>query len=73
MGAYIYIYIYTEQGRRLRMSLRGHGKDIYSVDYSADGRHILSGSGDRRAKLWDAVSGSPCISLSLSLSFSLYI
>jgi hypothetical protein len=26
-------------------------------DCAADSRHILSGSGDRRAKLWDANSG----------------
>lgn len=44
--------------RRLRHSLKGHTKDIYSVDCCADGRFIASGSGDRTAKLWDVQTGA---------------
>ncbi len=45
------------QGKRLRHTLHGHTKDIYSVDFSADGRLVVSGSGDKRAKLWDVNTG----------------
>jgi general transcriptional corepressor TUP1 len=27
--------------------------DIYSLDFSQDGRFIVSGSGDKKAKIWD--------------------
>ena len=34
--------------------------DIYSVDYSSDGRFIVSGSGDKKARIWD-VAQKKCI------------
>lgn len=39
--------------------LQGHTQDIYSLDYSYDGRLIVSGSGDRTARIWDAETGRP--------------
>lgn len=36
---------------------QGHGASILSIDVSADGRFILSGSADGTAKLWEASSG----------------
>lgn len=37
--------------------LPGHEQDIYSLDFSKDGRLIASGSGDRSARIWDVESG----------------
>jgi len=37
--------------------LRGHSDPIYMVDWSADGRRILSASDDGTAKVWDLVTG----------------
>ena len=31
----------------------GHQQEIYSLDFSRDGRLIVSGSGDRTARIWD--------------------
>lgn len=36
----------------------GHQQEIYSLDFSKDGRLIVSGSGDRTARIWDMDSGS---------------
>jgi glucose repression regulatory protein TUP1 len=37
--------------------LTGHDQDIYSLDYSRDGRFLASGSGDRTTKLWEVETG----------------
>ena len=52
------IKIWDLATRRLRHSLKGHTKDIYSVDCCADGKLIASGSGDKTAKLWDVQTGA---------------
>lgn len=36
----------------------GHQQEIYSLDFSLDGRLIVSGSGDKTARIWDMVDGS---------------
>jgi eukaryotic-like serine/threonine-protein kinase len=36
-----------------------HPDEVRAVDFSADGRRILTASADRTARLWDAESGSP--------------
>jgi len=36
----------------------GHSRAIYGAAYAPDGRTILSGSGDRMLKLWDAATGN---------------
>ena len=38
-------------------TLRGHSDSVWSVSYSPDGKHIVSGSRDRTVKIWDAQSG----------------
>jgi WD40 repeat protein len=38
--------------------LTGHEQDIYSLDFSRDGRIVVSGSGDRTARIWDMADGS---------------
>lgn len=37
--------------------MKGHEQDIYSLDFSRDGRIIVSGSGDQTARVWDMESG----------------
>jgi glucose repression regulatory protein TUP1 len=43
--------------KQIRCVLHGHTQDIYSLDYSRDGRLIVSGSGDRTARIWDVETG----------------
>uniref|UniRef100_A0A4W5L4S2 PRP4 pre-mRNA processing factor 4 homolog (yeast) n=1 Tax=Hucho hucho TaxID=62062 RepID=A0A4W5L4S2_9TELE len=35
------------------MFLEGHLKEIYSIDYSPNGYHAATGSGDNTCKVWD--------------------
>ena len=35
----------------------GHSREAWSVDYSSDGRFIVSGSDDRTMKVWEAATG----------------
>lgn len=32
-------------------------QEIYSLDFSRDGRHLVSGSGDKSARVWDVEKG----------------
>jgi len=34
-------------------ALGGHSGTILSAAFTADGKHVLTGSADRTAKLWD--------------------
>jgi hypothetical protein len=52
----------TDTGSQL-FELQGHDRWIYSVAYSPDGKRILTGSGDRTAKVWDASTGEPILTL----------
>jgi general transcriptional corepressor TUP1 len=54
------LQIWDISKRRIRHLLQGHGQEIYSLDFSADGRHLVSGSGDKSARIWDIETGS-CI------------
>ena len=37
--------------------LQGHTSPVFSVAFSPDGRHIVSGSNDRTIRVWDAQTG----------------
>ncbi|KAF7362706.1 WD-REPEATS-REGION domain-containing protein [Mycena venus] len=39
--------------------LAGHTHQVYSVAFSPDGKHIVSGAYDRTIQIWDAESGVP--------------
>ncbi|KAG2339592.1 hypothetical protein BDR05DRAFT_938889 [Suillus weaverae] len=39
--------------------LRGHTDAVWSVSFSPDGTRIVSGSGDKSVRLWDAATGQP--------------
>ena len=36
----------------------GHQQEVYSLDFSLDGRFIVSGSGDKTARIWDMIDGT---------------
>lgn len=36
---------------------KGHNEAIWAVDVSADGKTVITGSGDQTVKLWDATTG----------------
>ena len=40
-----------------KCTLTGHSDSVYSVAYSPDGKHIVSGSGDKTVKIWDSTTG----------------
>ncbi len=46
----------TFEGHRTRV-LTGHTDKVYSVSFSPDGKTIVSGSGDKTIRLWDAATG----------------
>lgn len=46
--------------RRIRHLFHGHKSEIYSLAFSPDGRVLVSGSGDKSARVWDMETGK-CI------------
>ena len=44
-------------GHEQECTLTGHSDSVFSVAYSPDGKHIVSGSRDNTVKIWDAQSG----------------
>lgn len=51
------VKVWDVRNRKVKHRLVGHGTDIYSVDASANSQFIISGSGDKRAKLWSLETG----------------
>ena len=47
--------------KRIRDSFQGHAQEVYSLVFSWDGRLIVSGSGDRTARIWDVTDGSSMV------------
>ena len=43
--------------KQIRSVFEGHQQEIYSLAFSRDGRLIISGSGDRTARIWDMDTG----------------
>ena len=43
--------------REQKCKLTGHSNTVFSVAYSPDGKHIVSGSKDTTVKVWDAQTG----------------
>ncbi|CUA73024.1 Ribosome assembly protein 4 [Rhizoctonia solani] len=61
------IWTYRYIDRRLiaaYTSLEGHKENVWSLDFSADDKHIISGSGDCSIRIWDIARGclaaAPC-------------
>ena len=36
----------------------GHQQEVYSLDFSLDSRLLVSGSGDKTARIWDMIEGT---------------
>jgi WD40 repeat protein len=51
------IQLWEVETRMLRGSLRGHGRAVTSLAYSADGRTLVSGSADTTVRFWDLPAG----------------
>ena len=49
--------IWDIKAKRIRHLLQGHMQEIYSLDFSRDGRFLVSGSGDKSARVWDIEKG----------------
>ena len=60
-----FLQIWDIRERQIRHHFTGHEQDIYSLDYSSDGRYIASGSGDRTVRLWDIQGGQCYLSLAI--------
>jgi len=57
--------VWDIQARVVRNHFAGHDQDIYSLDWSRDGRIIASGSGDRTIRLWDVAQGQCTLTLQI--------
>ncbi|KAF9371174.1 general transcription repressor, partial [Mortierella sp. AD011] len=51
------VKIWEIGSKKIKMILKGHEKDVYSLDFSRDGRIIVSSSGDQTARIWDMENG----------------
>ena len=53
-----YVQVWEIAKKRLRHVFEGHEQEIYSLDFSNDGRYIVSGSGDETMRVWDLSDAS---------------
>ena len=51
------IYICDETSRLVAGPFEGHTDHVYSVAFSPDGKHVVSGSGDKTIRIWDVQTG----------------
>lgn len=58
------IRIFDTVGNPLQ-ELRGHGKGVISLSWTADHRHLLSGSWDCTARAWDMTQNPPVLAYTL--------
>ena len=55
---FLYGQVWEIAKKRLRHVFEGHEQEIYSLDFSNDGRYIVSGSGDETMRVWDLSDAS---------------
>jgi len=58
-----FVHLRDAASHAIRMSLPGHGDEVYSVAFSADGKRLASGDRIGSVRLWDLVSGEELIAL----------
>jgi general transcriptional corepressor TUP1 len=59
------VQIWDIQKKSIRNVFDGHQQEIYSLDFSQDGRLIVSGSGDKTARIW-SMQGGACTVLTIN-------
>ena len=47
----------TLERRQLEMCIQGNTDCVSSVGFSPDGKHVVSGSGDKTVRVWSVESG----------------
>jgi WD40 repeat protein len=67
------IFLYETESRKLRRGFKGHESEIWALQYSRDGRWLVSGSGhDNSVRLWevtDRIRGADPAEISFPLRF----
>ena len=53
----------SERLVRQVFTLAGHAAPVYSVDFSSNGKHFVSGSDGKLLKIWDTETGAQVSSL----------
>eukprot|EP00742_Colponemidia_sp_Colp-10_P004434 GILJ01004734.1.p1 GENE.GILJ01004734.1~~GILJ01004734.1.p1 ORF type:complete len:824 (+),score=148.01 GILJ01004734.1:503-2974(+) len=51
------VKIWNIKERKLIHSLTGHTEEVFAVDFSSNGKYVISGSADATARLWDLQTG----------------
>jgi len=49
-------------GREVR-SFLGHEASVNSLDFSRDGKYLITGNGDQTAKIWEVATGKEILSI----------
>ena len=58
-GGNLVIHVWDVESGKELFQMKGHTGAVYSMDWSRDGKRILSGALDNTARLWDAETGKP--------------
>src|SRR5205823_2801546 len=53
------VLVWDRKAKRLAGAFQGHGRRVFSVVFSPDGRALASGSRDATARIWDMRRGEP--------------
>ena len=61
----IFQKVWDIQAGTIRRTFTGHEQDIYSLDFSRNGKNIASGSGDRTVRVWNMDNGREELNLSI--------
>lgn len=66
------IYLYSYPGLELLQRLRGHQGAVSTMDFSADGRRLVSGGRDHAVIVWDLQSGQAVFKNDTAFSQGIY-
>jgi WD40 repeat protein len=63
------VKVWSVSARKEVASLAGHTDDVWSVAFSPDGQHIVSGSDDKLVKVWSVSARKEVASLAGHTSY----